>query len=102
MRIIFTFLILILCNILGFTQSINYKIYSDDEFFRMIEEGHDSIFSLKNAIITHNGNNINDLKSNSVQANKDLSKDDTIFINNSIELENVHFIQSENNAFVLR
>ena len=98
MRILFTFLTIILFNSLSFTQTVNYKIYSDYEFFRMIEEEQDSIFSLKNAIVTHKNKNTSNLDSRSVQSNSDLTKGDTTFINKAIELENVHFIQSENNS----
>ena len=95
-------LLTILFSIYSFSQEINYKTYSYTEFFKMIENEKDSIFSLKNAII--NPNKIQDslhqftTKSSTWgKTNYEFNRKDTLHVYKEIALDNVHFMGEDYN-----
>ena len=86
-------LLAILFSINSFSQKVNFKTYTHAQLFKMIAAETDSVFKLNDAIIVFNKttdslfsytiDNIN-------QANHFI-RTDTIIINKTIELNNVHF-----------
>ncbi len=54
MKQIILLLILIFGHIVGFAQNTEYKNYSYSEFYQLIQEEQDTVFSLENAIVTFN------------------------------------------------
>jgi hypothetical protein len=92
------FLLAVLFSIQSFSQETKFKEYSYTEFFKLIEEEKDTIFSLENAIIkinpiTDNGFLITQDEFISIATNRQKFKEFEVFkkINKEINLNNVQF-----------
>lgn len=76
-------------------EDIEYKEYSYTEFFQMIEDEEDSVFRLKNSFIVYNSATDSAYSYSLDRADtspyESYYRKDTIVVNKSIELNNVHF-----------
>lgn len=93
MRTLFLGLCLLLPFLSFAQEEIEFKEYSYSEFFQMLEAEEDSIFKLENAAIIYN--NLSDSSFKGLLSgfeNIQVYRTDTITIDKSIDLTNVHFL----------
>jgi len=84
---------LLFITVCGFSQELKLKKYTHTQFFKMIKAEKDSVFTLKDALITYNEatDTIYSYTTTDIGEHH-FSSTDTLTINKVIELENVHFI----------
>ncbi|WP_347174590.1 hypothetical protein [Polaribacter uvawellassae] len=75
----------------GFSQEIKLKEYSHTEFFNMITAEKDSVFRLQDAFITFSKEEDNAFAFQLVDNQYQFNRKDTIYIDKTLELVNVHF-----------
>lgn len=83
-----------------YSQETNYKEYSYAEFFQLIENEKDSVFTLKDAIVEYNAktDSMYASKKKGMDIYKSFHRKDTIAINKPLLLDNVHILPYPNLA----
>jgi len=92
-KILYTICLLVFA--LGSSQETKYKDYSYTEFFKLIENDKDSVFTLKDALIQYNPETDSRFKSKNSRDKRDSNYKyrNDIVINKTIELDNVQFLR---------